>query len=231
MILDSIKSYNPFTLAHMAECGSPDDAGSAGAGFLTRVRDALVESVEDKWTNGTPLADAVEAVRDGEAAHRIADEAPDIHTHARWRQFIDLTAYNEDISEYGEPSDDMTENAGVALYIIANRLVHVLLDEIEENAPQYVATISVPGYLPMDDEPAVFETIAEAWEYLAEERERAEDDAYSSTDELEEFEYSDTVNALHRATGVGTTVYGDPPGYEGDHDLGLAYSVSEYVED
>lgn len=32
----------------------------------------------------------------------------------------------------------------------------------------YVATISQPGYLP-DTEPAEFETVAEAWEYLAEE--------------------------------------------------------------
>lgn len=97
----------------------------------------------------------------------------------------------------------------------------------------YVATINVPGYLPMADEPAVFDTAREAWEYLCEERERSEDD-------FEGEDYSDTVTKLRRWAAndmvcdfekVGT-IYGDTPGYEGDHDLGLAYSVAEtYDED
>ena len=108
---------------------------------------------------------------------------------------------------------------------------------------QYVATINTPGYLPTDDEPAVFDTAQEAWEYLADERERAEDDAVYSDDDPEAYEYSDTLTTLRYIAGDehehgnpredyptnvdGTgTVYGNTPGYSGDHDLGMAYSVS-----
>lgn len=99
----------------------------------------------------------------------------------------------------------------------------------------YLATINTPGYLPMDDDPPVFETAEGAWEYLADERKRGEDD----TEEVDDG-YSATVNILEQAaTGTmdafsnaglaedGTgTVYGNTPGYEGEHDLGLAYSVT-----
>lgn len=106
----------------------------------------------------------------------------------------------------------------------------------------YVATVNVPGYLPMDDDPATFETPAEAWDYLADERERAEEDM--SCDETCDdgpacqwgytHDATDTVVELQAMpdrdipSGDGTgTVYGETPGYHGDHDLGLAYTVSE----
>jgi hypothetical protein len=85
----------------------------------------------------------------------------------------------------------------------------------------YLATENVPGYLPQDDDPPVFGTPAEAWEYLAGERRRGEDDTPGDV-------YSDTVDELEAAAaslGEGT-VYGATPGYDGDHDLGLAYSVT-----
>lgn len=100
----------------------------------------------------------------------------------------------------------------------------------------YVATINTPGYLPDADEPATFDTAAEAWAYLADEVKRAEDD-------FEGDGYSATANTLE-SLGNGTlhpndagldfdgtgTVYGPTPGYEGDHDLGKAYSVTEVQE-
>ena len=114
--------------------------------------------------------------------------------------------------------------------------------------PKYVATINTPGYLPMDDEPPVFDTAAEAWEYLAQEREHAEDSADYPDSDPGQFEYSDTLAALRRIAGGehvhgdpredtptesdGTgTVYGSTPGYDGDHDLGLAYSVGILEDD
>ena len=99
---------------------------------------------------------------------------------------------------------------------------------------RYAATINIPGYLPMADELA-FESATDAWSYLASERERAEDD----TDETGE--YSVTVGTLlalanGRALPEGAScmvdddhigsVYGDTPGYDGSHDLGLTYSVT-----
>lgn len=104
----------------------------------------------------------------------------------------------------------------------------------------FVATINVPGYSPMDDDPPVFDTAQDAWAYLRDERERGEDDTEGG-------DYSDTHHSLDQCSGnlgsariawwahLGTmdgqgTVHGPTPGYDGDHDLGLAYSVN-LVED
>lgn len=104
----------------------------------------------------------------------------------------------------------------------------------------YVATINVPGYLPMDDDPPTFDHAWEAWAYLASEREEGEDsaetegDTYSETHEIlaalgtEAYWRGELPPFIANYTGgdgVGV-VYGDSPGYEGDHDLGLAYCVT-----
>jgi hypothetical protein len=95
---------------------------------------------------------------------------------------------------------------------------------------KFVASVNIPGYLPESDTP-VFDTPAEAWRYLAEERERGEDDAYEPGDPEG---FSETVDELKQRAeavegselfGVGT-VYGDTPGYDGNYDLGLVYRVS-----
>lgn len=111
----------------------------------------------------------------------------------------------------------------------------------------YVATINVPGYLPMDDEPPTFETAQEAWQYLRDEHAMGWNDVEvpGDPDDMlpEPFfsQYRDVDRALMvRASErlgelicdferVGT-IYGPTPGYEGEHDLGLAYSVSEVVD-
>lgn len=100
---------------------------------------------------------------------------------------------------------------------------------------KYIATINVPGYLPMDDDPPVFDSPGEAWGYLRDERERAEDDTAEEDDDT----YSDTYYSLRRrakdtarvptAANALDTVTGPTPGYQGDHDLGLAYSVDVYT--
>ena len=107
----------------------------------------------------------------------------------------------------------------------------------------YVATINTPGYMPMDDDPPVFETAREAWEYLADERRRGEDDAFDWLPAATAWsaEYSPTLHELVKyAKWAGSgmvcdfeaegTVYGDTPGYDGRHDVGLVYTVS-WVED
>jgi len=106
---------------------------------------------------------------------------------------------------------------------------------------QYVAIVNTPGYLPdSDDGPLLFDSVRAAWNYLADERIRHEDDMAEG-----DSPYSETVDTLgalgesaHWAFGVPTewlidmglsadgtgTVYGGTPN-GGDHDLGLAYSV------
>jgi hypothetical protein len=98
----------------------------------------------------------------------------------------------------------------------------------------YVAIVNTPGYLPMDDEPPTFDTAREAWEYLAEERMRA-DEAWEPDDENDPDgpqSIDDTQAKLEEMARLDRagTVYAPTPGYDGDHDLGLAYSV-EYVHD
>lgn len=112
---------------------------------------------------------------------------------------------------------------------------------------RYLATINTPGYSPWDDEPPTFDTAQEAWLYLADERRRAEDDCPIDADGIETGEYTQTIAelehlALHAEYGNvhedwpvnpdGTgVVYADTPGYDGNHDLGLAYSVSLTTEE
>jgi hypothetical protein len=98
-------------------------------------------------------------------------------------------------------------------------------------ASGYVATVNVPGYLPMDDDPPVFGTAREAWAYLADERKR-DDDAWvpdNADDPDGPASLDETTLALEAAERDGMregTIYGPTPGYDGAHDLGLAYSVT-----
>jgi len=96
----------------------------------------------------------------------------------------------------------------------------------------YVATINVPGYLP-ESEPVEFDTAQEAWRHLADERQLAEDDAQPDAEGPYSATYDDLLDRAVQSTYQGPvidTVYGPTPGYEGDHDLGLAYSV-EYTDE
>jgi hypothetical protein len=105
----------------------------------------------------------------------------------------------------------------------------------------FLAAINVPGYLPTDDDPPVFETAREAWDHLRDEHSMSWNDVevpggpdgilpepfrtqYQSTDE-ELAKYASKRWMVCDFERVGT-VYGPTPGYEGDHDLGLAYSVT-----
>jgi hypothetical protein len=109
---------------------------------------------------------------------------------------------------------------------------------------RYVATVNIPGYLPTDDDPPVFDDVSDAWDYLRAERERDED-ASEGCDipGCDTGEYSDTWRTLrYIATGGhehgspnedtptntdGTgTVYGDTPCAHSERDLGLAYCVT-----
>lgn len=103
----------------------------------------------------------------------------------------------------------------------------------------YVAIINVPGYLPMADEPAEFDSAREAWEYLLDELERGElrwqpDDLSDPTGP-----HSLTGTAISmeklRDSDMDGTVYGPSylpsvPDEDTSTDLGLAYSV-EWAEE
>jgi hypothetical protein len=99
---------------------------------------------------------------------------------------------------------------------------------------KYSATMNTPGYLPWSDEdPPVFDTPGEAWGHLADERRVQEDNAPFDDTSPTADTYSDTVDTLDAYASANHgegTVYGDTPGHDSDHDLGVAYSVSVVEE-
>ncbi len=122
------RDLTTYHLANLADCASPDardaygcipsaDASpSPGAVFLRDVADAYDGARDDLSEHPYPE----------DLLHELADGAVPIYTHSRWQTFTDLCAYNEDLTEYGAPPADMTDAAGLALYIIARRLLEAL---------------------------------------------------------------------------------------------------------
>jgi hypothetical protein len=98
----------------------------------------------------------------------------------------------------------------------------------------FTVTINVPGYQPMaDDDPPVFDTAADAWDYASNERALEEDGAGTCHDDNctdpacpwnPDADYTDDVTTMAKRTEPGTVVL-PTAGYHGDHDLGIAYSV------
>lgn len=127
--LDEIKEWT-YALSgkDLADCGDPDSLESAGMAFLTSVRDAVVEGIED----GTFDPDSDERDDYSGEIHTIADNAPDIYTHRRWQEFVDLAAYQEEPEIDGTWPEDLTQAAGVALFQIAERLAYAILREWRE---------------------------------------------------------------------------------------------------
>lgn len=120
--MEEIKAYTPYTLADMAGCFSPDNPESEGVEFLAGVLQAVVERMEsgDITPGDTHDND-----------HEIADSAVPVYTHAKWKTFIDLGAYQEE-PEAGEWPTNLDDAASVAMYQIARRLVGVLAADLDE---------------------------------------------------------------------------------------------------
>src|SRR5688500_5165288 len=92
-----------------------------------------------------------------------------------------------------------------------------------ELSPRYLATMNTPGFLPWDDDRHLFDTAAGAWEYLIGRR----NEAWNADDEAQGPDW-----AMHNMGGMAIgercgTVYGSTPGYDGSHDLGIAYTVTK----
>jgi hypothetical protein len=89
----------------------------------------------------------------------------------------------------------------------------------------YLATINTPGYLPQDDDRHVFTDPREAWAYLISERNRSLNDL---DDMGPNYDHTTALmsSCIGGPRGDVATVYGPTPGYDGAHDLGIAYTVS-----
>ncbi|UFD98006.1 hypothetical protein PQC18_gp68 [Streptomyces phage Pablito] len=131
--IEKIEQHSVYELATIADCGKPDSKVSLGSDFLASVRDDVLDKVNDYW-DGKPstLEDVILAQRE-RIQDEVSDSAPSVYTHTMWTEYVDLCAYQEDLSEFGTPTDDTMEGrARLALSAIGFRLASALLDEIEE---------------------------------------------------------------------------------------------------
>lgn len=155
-----------------------------------------------------------------------------------WSPNGDNVRWGVDCSACGSVLALRTERGEALILALTHALNHLEPGTVpgsssRKETPMYAAIINTPGYLP-ETEPIEFDTIEEAWDYLASCR-REDEDNYEDVSEG----YSATVNRLESASTrlldaadlgltpeyIGT-IYGDTPG-GAIYDLGLAYTVSE----
>jgi len=92
---------------------------------------------------------------------------------------------------------------------------------------QYLATVNQPGYLPMDDDPPVFDTIPEAWAYLVGELDSDWTGEYDLDHDKEAVDarYVDAHTFMHGDPRDVGSVHVDGPT---DTHLGQCYTVAVF---
>lgn len=125
-LIVSRTTYNAYQLANMADCAGPDNNLSAGADWLETVAISALEILEDD-DNKTATVDDL-----GDTITEVADQVVPVYTYEKWKVFIDLAAWTEQVDEFG-PLEDMDSGASRALYMIAERLIRAIIeDKVEE---------------------------------------------------------------------------------------------------
>lgn len=120
---------NAYELANAGEAYCPDGEGSAGAQWLVFLQ-TMADERWAYWADEGELPDSVDDDRVNDCIHELADAHVPIYTGERWVIFTELGAYREDLAELGyETVTDMTEAAGVALYIVAERVLRFLFED------------------------------------------------------------------------------------------------------
>ena len=147
-VLPTFRDLTTWHLANLAGCGSPDRPDgigvsppadlstvdpSPGAKFLRSVADDLAERIAYVFADPDLDPASCDLARElEEELHEVADAAPSVYTGARWAEFADLAAWDEDPSDIGGWPADLTDAAGVALYMIAERLALALVESWAE---------------------------------------------------------------------------------------------------
>lgn len=111
-----------YTLANLADVSSPDSAESPGAEWLALVHAVAWELIEDTDNDTGDLENAHDDITER------ADGVVPIYTHNKWEVFVDLCAWQEDLDDF-RPFHDMDQEASVSLYLIAERLISVIVRE------------------------------------------------------------------------------------------------------
>ncbi|MDQ3222056.1 MAG: hypothetical protein M3Q75_01040 [Gemmatimonadota bacterium] len=122
----AVKDMTAYSLANLADCtlGGPD---GHGAPFLIGVRDHVVEMHE--WA----VANDVERPDLYERSDEVADSAVPVYTYDLWQTFVDVSAFSEDISDYGVDVSDLDRVARTAVYMVAERLASALFEQLADD--------------------------------------------------------------------------------------------------
>ena len=138
----TFRDLSTWHLANLADCGSPDRPDgigvsppadpstvdpSPGAKFLRWAAEDLAERIAYIFEDLDPRSADLERELEDEVAE-VADGAVPVYTGERWAVFVDLAAYNEDPGDIGGWPADLTDAAGAALYMIADRLARALVE-------------------------------------------------------------------------------------------------------
>ncbi|MDX3405127.1 hypothetical protein PV708_02555 [Streptomyces sp. ME02-6977A] len=131
--IDGFKKFRTHDLASLAECLSPETHEGAGAAFLERVRDAVLNHVEEGLKEtGEVLSEFIRWERE-KIQDDVAEKAASQDTPTLWREFVELGGYREDLTDWGTLNDPTpTGYAKECLFSIAFRLTSALLTEIKE---------------------------------------------------------------------------------------------------
>jgi hypothetical protein len=116
--LEFLAAVSVFELSRIADCGSPDSLKSPGAELLDNIRVNLIDHLENNPESAVQVAE-------------IAESSVTVYTHPIWLQFVDLCAYNEDISEYMALGSTMTQQAQYSLGYLAERVITELCGLLE----------------------------------------------------------------------------------------------------
>jgi hypothetical protein len=116
--LQFLAAVSVFELSRIGECGSPDSLTSPGAELLDNIRINLIDHLENNPESEVQISE-------------IAESSISVYTHPSWLQFVDLCAYQEDISEYMALGSTMTQQAQYALAYLAERVLTELCGLLE----------------------------------------------------------------------------------------------------
>lgn len=136
---ESVRTTTASQLSHMAGVSHPDSPTSLGSEWLTDLRDAAVERFDYLNAEGDDISP--EADWHDVATEMIAENDNDgpyiVGTYRAWSVFIELSAYEEDLSDLGVesiPADDVYKLPAYALGIVAQRLLVQVLEGLAEEA-------------------------------------------------------------------------------------------------
>jgi len=138
--------FAPWMLARSADCAAPERNEIEGGAFLCDLFDSFINALEftaideiDAQADASDIRREIERLADNGHLHEIADSAVPVYTHRKWQTFVQLAAYEEDVSGLIDTRQEVTGDvvANAALYIVADRLLRALCEELADKCDEW----------------------------------------------------------------------------------------------